>query len=275
MLPAEIVGVGEASRADATGTAASWLNPAGVALSRSYSIAGSYGYRAEDSSQIVSGGVCDSVTTRVGTCVSYNFLNAGDAQMGERKMHTVSLTMALPLADRVAIGVTGRYVHLTETGPLLTPKDDSRDGELVVDAGAVVKVGGGLSLAAVGYNLIGGDEANFRRAVAGGITWGTGSSVSISGDAVWQLGLPDGEKTGRYGVGGQYFVTADGGQQGYPLRLGYVYDAGKDGAKYLTAGLGLITPRVGLDLAMRKQVGGAVGDEVLVEAGLRLFMPND
>ena len=44
-------------------------------------------------------------------------------------------------------------------------------------------------------------------------------------------------------------------------------------AHYVTGGLGYITPRVGIDLGARKQVGGD-GDELMVQLGLRMFLPN-
>ena len=41
---------------------------------------------------------------------------------------------------------------------------------------------------------------------------------------------------------------------------------------YVSGGAGYITPRVGIDAGIRKQIDK--GDEVLVELGLRLFIPN-
>jgi hypothetical protein len=51
----------------------------------------------------------------------------------------------------------------------------------------------------------------------------------------------------------------------------YVYDTGSD-ASYVTAGLGFVTPRVGLDAAARRQV--SEGDELTIQLSLRLFLPN-
>jgi hypothetical protein len=57
-----------------------------------------------------------------------------------------------------------------------------------------------------------------------------------------------------------------------PLRGGYVYDSLLK-ASYITGGIGLVTPRIGIDVGARKQVDGP-GDEFLVETSLRLFFPN-
>jgi hypothetical protein len=273
MLPAEAIGTGEAARAQASGAMAPWLNPAGAALTQTYVVAGTYGYRAIDSAQIAAGAVCDSITTRFGTCLSYNFVQSGDEQMGERKLHTIGLTTAMPIGEIIALGVTGRYVNYEETGALAMPEDDSRSGAFVFDAGLVVKLGSSFSLAGVGYNLVGADAAHFPRALGGGLGF-TAKQLSLTADAVWNLQAPEDQQTGRYGAGAQYFATADGGQQGYPIRAGYIYDAGGE-ASFVTGGLGLMTPRVGLDVALRRQVAGPTDDrETMFEVGLRLFMPN-
>jgi hypothetical protein len=53
--------------------------------------------------------------------------------------------------------------------------------------------------------------------------------------------------------------------------VGAVYDNHVDGT-YVTAGLGFLSFKVGIDLAMRKQVDG--GDELQITASLRLFGPR-
>jgi hypothetical protein len=40
----------------------------------------------------------------------------------------------------------------------------------------------------------------------------------------------------------------------------------------MTAGLGFVTPRVGIDLGARKQVSH--GDELMLQLSLRVFLPN-
>ncbi|MBT8492122.1 MAG: hypothetical protein KJO07_03595, partial [Deltaproteobacteria bacterium] len=60
-------------------------------------------------------------------------------------------------------------------------------------------------------------------------------------------------------------------QSGYPIRIGYVYDNPQE-ASYITGGLGLLNTKVGLDIGVRRQISG--GDELLIQAGLRLFGPT-
>src|SRR5215831_14405916 len=110
------LGMGESLRAAASGGLATSLNPAGVALSRMYVLEGGYGYRPEDHSNIQAASICDSVTSRVAACLSYNHLSSDlttDGQ-GDRSRHDAGLTVAVPLGD-LALGTTWRYVSYNET----------------------------------------------------------------------------------------------------------------------------------------------------------------
>jgi hypothetical protein len=137
----------------------------------------------------------------------------------------------------------------------------------------VLRLADELSIGGVFYNLLGHDEDNFPRGIGTGVSLVVADKLNIGADALWSLDHPEGTRTGRYSTGAELFLTGEGGEQGYPLRVGYVYDRVSFN-KYVTAGIGFITPRLGLDLGMRKQVGGEAGNEFLFEVGLRLFMPQ-
>jgi hypothetical protein len=128
------------------------------------------------------------------------------------------------------------------------------------DLGATVRLTEILNVAGVGYNLFGEKSLEFPRAAAAGILVRPGTGVSLGFDALWNLDR-DG-KTGRYGGGGEYFVSTQGGRVGYPLRLGGVHDVGA----------GIATMKIGFDIGARKQV--ADGDELLITASLRVFGPR-
>ena len=270
-LNVRAVGQGEAVRASGSGATAIGTNPAGIALTRQYSLEGTYGYRGEDSSTVAGAAVCDSMTNRVAACLHYSYFDA-QPDGGERSLHDIGLTVAYPLGDRLMLGQTTRYIDYSETGTAALPDDHSRDGSLTSDLGLVLRLADEFSLAGVVYHLFGHDDDNFPRGVGTGMSLVLGDMVNIGADAVWNLDHPDGQKTGRYSTGAEVFISGQGGEQGYALRAGYVYDrAQKD--QYVTGGLGFVTPRIGLDVGLRKQVGGDIGDELLFEVGLRLFMP--
>jgi hypothetical protein len=273
-LDPRAIGAGEALRASAVSGASTSLNPAGAGLTQAYVLSGTYGFRPKDSATVAGGSVCDSVTSgRLAACAYYTYFST-EPTGGGRTLHDVGLTLALPLADKVLLGATTRYVNYTEKGTDAMPADGSRDGAVVMDFGAIVRLTPTLDLGAVGYNMVGHDTDNFPRGIGTGIAFHPIPALQIGADGVWNLDAAKGTKTGRYGAGAEYFITGSGGQQGYPIRAGYVYDA-KNGGSYLTAGLGFATPRVAIDAGLRKQVAGDQGgDELIVEFGLRVFMPS-
>jgi hypothetical protein len=264
------IALGEALRAGASGASSISLNPAGVGLSRNYVIEANYGFRPEDDADVASISVCDS-TRRLAACLYYNYFSA-TPDMGERTNHDFGASVAVPVADRLLVGVTTRYVTYSESGAAAMPDDNSRDGAFVADSGLIVKLSPLVHVGLVGHNVIGYDDDNFPRAIGTGVSLYPTPAIMIGADARWNLDVPDGQDTGRYSAGLEYFLTADAGQQGYPLRLGYVYDAAAEGS-YLTGGIGFVTPRAGLEVGARKQVGGE-GEELMVLFGLKLFLPN-
>jgi hypothetical protein len=266
VLSPRAIGVGEALRAAATGSLATTLNPAGIVTNRSYVIEGSYGYRPDDKSHIQMVSICDSVTTRVGACIYYRHLSADPSEAGDRSLHDVGITAAIPLGPNLAFGVTNRYVSYSESVMEEVPVDTSKKG-LMLDAGMTFRVFDPLSVALVGYNLFGGDDQRYSRALGGGLAFNAGQRLLIAADVKWDFEA----ETARFGGGAEYIFAGADTQQGIPIRLGYVYDSAGEGS-YVTGGLGFITPRVGIDLGARKQV--AQGDELMLQFSLRLFLPN-
>lgn len=264
------LGLGEALRASAVGSSATIMNPAGAALVRgNYVLEGTYGFGPEDDATSAAISVCDS-TTRVPACLYYNYFSAAPPMNGERSLHEIGLTTAFPLGDKLLIGTTSKYIDYEETvTEAVMPADHSRDGDFLVDGGLIIRASQALNLALVGYNIVGHDKDNFPRAIGTGAAFYATPKLMFAADARWNLDA-DGSP-GRYGAGAELFLVSQGGQAGFPLRGGYVYDDAT-GASYVGGGGGYVTPRVAVDVGIRKQV--SEGDELMVQLGLRLFMPN-
>ena len=217
----------------------------------------------KDGAKSGSASVCDS-TKQVAACLYYDYFTVAP-EGSSRKGHEVGLTTALPLADRVYLGVTTRYSKYTESGSAAMP-DNSVSG-FGTDAGLIVKVGEMVNVGAAGYNLLGSDEDQFPMGVGGGAALYLTPDLMLAGDGRWNLETDK----GRFGAGAEYFLSTRGGQQGYPVRAGYVYDE-LSGASYMSGGLGYVTPRAALDLGARRQV--SEGHETLIQFGLRLFLAD-
>jgi len=259
------VAVGDAIRAGATGASAR-ANPAGLPLTSELVFEGGYGYRAIDSTQVIQVSACDSTNAAPG-CFYYDYLSSSpelDGMDMSRKEHIVGATLARMLTPRVMIGVGAKYFRFESDMP-----GEGKDKGFTYDIGATVRLTDTINLGAVGYNLFGDESARLPRAFAAGAQARPTPSLTASFDALWNLDR-DG-KDGRYGGGLEYFLMTQGGQMGYPVRLGGLYDVASD-TSYVTGGLGLANLKMGIDVGGRKQLKG--GDETMIVVSLRFYGPR-
>jgi len=265
--PREIA-VGESMRADARGALATTLNPAGLALNRELVFEGSYGYRPGDSASAVALSACDS-TVPVAGCFYYRYFSAapelGDSQL-DRRAHEFGTVAARALAPRVLVGLTGKYFDYESENP-----DEGNSDGFGFDVGVTVRASDAVNVAFVANNLWAADSAQYPRAVAGGVMLRPTLPLTMAFDALWNLDTAEGESSGRYGGGAEYFISTSNKQAGYPIRAGAVYD-NQLGATYITAGIGFLSTKMGLDVGARKEVDG--GDELMIHASLRIFGPR-
>ena len=260
------ISIGEAMRASASGNGATTLNPAGLSLSRQLEFQGAYGYRPEDNASIVAVSACDS-TVVVPGCFYYTFFDASPKVGGNsmsRRVHQFGITASRAISKNILLGVNSKYFDYNSE---LTGERDASG--FAMDAGLIFRIGEHVNLAAVGYNLIAKDTPQYPMAVAGGVAFRPFGSLQVAFDALWDLETA-GEKGGRYGGGAEYFFGARNRLSGFPIRAGAVHDSNLD-STFVTAGLGYVTTRFGLDVGMKREVAG--GDETIIQAGLRLFGP--
>jgi len=266
MGPREIA-VGESLRAEAKGGLATSLNPAGLALSKELVLESSYGYRPTDGANVASISACDS-TVPVPGCFYYRYFSADPEISGidhTRRAHEVGYVAARAVG-RFVLGFT--YKYFDYNSDLSGESDQSGHS---TDLGISIVPSETLKLAFVGYNLLSsGDSPQYPRAYATGLLLRPTPRLALSADAVWNSELEDGQSTGRYGGGAEFFFVGADQRSGYPLRAGVVYDNTVDGT-YATAGAGYRTLTVGFDVGMRKQVDG--GDELMIIGSIRLFAP--
>jgi hypothetical protein len=259
------VAVGEGLRAGASGALATTLNPAGLPLSRVLVFEGSYGYRPDDSASLLSVSACDATNVAPG-CFYYRYAgtstDTGETDVDHRT-HVVGGALARSIGARAMIGVGAKYVDFESSSG-----EETDVSGFLWDIGGLVRLTDTVNLGAVGYNVLGIDTPEFPRAVAGGVYMKPTAQIALGFDAKWAL--DDSGDTGRYGGGGEYFVTGGRGEVGYPLRLGVVHDVTT--GTYVTGGLGMSTEKMAIDIGGRKQVSD--GDELLLTVSLRIFGPR-
>ena len=264
--PREIA-VGEALRGGATGAAGVDLNPGGLPLNRELVFEGGYGYRAADSASLIGVSACDSTNAAPG-CFFYDYAGSNPELGGmtvHRTTHVGGLTLSRMIVSRVLVGATGKYYRFSSG---MTGESDASG--TAIDLGVTLRLTDLINLGISAQNLWESSSTpEFPRAVGGGFYAHLASSLALSFDARWRLDGSD--QSARYGGGAELFLTGQGGQSGYPIRLGALHDNGL-GATYLSAGLGFASVNWGIDVAGRREVKG--GDETLIIASMRFFGPR-
>ncbi len=259
------VALGEGMRAGATGAMATTLNPSGLPLTRELVFEGAFGYRPDDSASLVGISACDSTNALPG-CFYYHYTgmrpDIGGMELG-RRTHVGGMTLSRPLNQRVHIGAAVKYFDFESDN-----RAEENASGLNWDVGLTARLTEIVNVAAVGYNVAGATSTEFPRAAAAGVMMRPVPALALAFDALWNLDR-EGE-TGRYGGGGEYFISTQGGKIGYPLRAGAVHDVAT--GTYVSGGLGIATMKLGFDVGARKQV--ADGEELLVTASLRVFGPR-
>jgi hypothetical protein len=202
-------------------------------------------------------------------CFYYRYFKAGpeigDAKL-TRRAHEFGSVISRALSPRVFLGITSKYFDYESD----VDGEGNADG-FAFDFGTVVLVSNNINVAVVGYNLVSKDSSQYPEAVGAGIMARPIPSLALGMDAVWNLDSDEGRSTGRYGGGAEYFLRGGDMRSGYPLRVGGVYDNQLD-ATYVTAGVGFVSVKMGMDIGARKQVNG--GDELMIQASVRLFGPR-
>ncbi len=262
--PREIA-LGEAMRGDARGALATTINPAGLSLNRELVFEGAFGYRPEDGASIVNASACDS-TTAVAACTYYRYFSASpdlDGTEFSRRSHELGTVLSTMLSSNILVGATGRYFDYNTE---LTGESDSKGFSF--DVGAILRATKVFNLALVGYNVVGDDSNQYPMGIGAGIMARPFELLTIGFDTRWNLDADDKSKA-RYGGGAEFLVRTSNMQKAFPIRAGGVYDSEMKSA-FVTAGVGFMSTKMGIDLGGRRQVSGG-DNEMVIQASLRLF----
>jgi hypothetical protein len=295
---ARAMGLGESYRAIATGNDAIYFNPAGLPLLKRYSVEGSYLLSLQDERHVADISVVDSKTNPLAVGIAYTFLGA---ELTRRQTigHTATLGMAYPIFEQLlSIGVGLKYKNVSDAiaGNYLNA--------VTADVGALSQIPGGISLAAVGYNLVPlrtnpssfvPVSAGFAAAVdlgplsalifggqpqfgpvptAAGVpmqrSWGGArgplDGLTLSFD--WLLNFETLQGTKSRLSGGLEWLLGET----VPIRLGYLWNEATDDHR-VSVGLGVIVPYFGLDVAYQQGVVPTKLDERLLSFALKGFLP--
>lgn len=268
------VALGSGARAAAASTQAHAENPANLVLGALYHIESFLAYDPQFRRFGWGGAVVDSMTSRLAAGISARTL-FGDNAAGDNKGWEGRLSLAFPLADMLSVGISGRYSNLRVSDPRAVPErpatlDRPADRSFklkafTMDAALTLRPIPGLAIAALGYNLIDTGSVLAPQMVGGSIAFATGG-LTVGGDVLVDLNRHETFDGAKLTVGGglEYLV-----QGMVPVRVGYMYDQGRT-QNFLTAGLGFVDPRFGLQFGLRQSVSR--GSETTIFSAVQYFV---
>lgn len=241
------VALGTGARASAMSTSAVAANASGMLLSRLYHVEGLLDYRP-GGGWVVGGAAADSVTSKVAAGIS--FRGVFDEGKAEYDGYDGRLSLAVPLGDKLSVGVSGRYLKLRPD----SQKRASGNGVkgFTMDASVTVSPIEQIRISALGANLIDRGSALTPMTVGGGAAFTIANRLTFGGEGLVDLSTFDG--IGVLAGGGLEYLA--GGV--VPLRVGYRYDGGRE-IHSVSGGIGYVDRQVGVDLSLRQHVKGDAG----------------
>lgn len=244
--------MGEALNALGVSTPALYMNPANLPLARVYHLEALGAYSPESKRQTLGLAIVDSVlnASHISGGLGGTW-NEMDPDGMHRVWTDVRAALAAPLGDYFSLGVTGRYLHVTQNtgaGPFgpSTASDGSSNSpifnQVTFDLGATAVLGD-FRIGAVGHNLTNPGTGLAPTLAGGGIGYGSQVfSAEVDGMADFTT---FGTTTGRIMGGLEVFLAGH-----YALRGGWRYDTGT-ALNTPSLGIGYIDVKWAAELSFR------------------------
>jgi hypothetical protein len=269
--------MGGSLRALGSGNTALLLNPAAVAETRVYHIEADGQFMPEAARQVYGGSIVDSVTGRLGggVAVMGGFMDPNGLN---RSFIDARLALGYPITDRFMIGISGRYLKVTQSGPGTAfesspgpfgPLDRVSGGlsdptggrfafvnQMTFDVGLAVKPADVLYIGVLGQNLAYAGNGILPLMVGGGIGIGT-KDFSIEGDGLADLNSWN-KATGRFSGGAEVLIANH-----VPLRAGILYDSGARNPT-VSGGLGFLATEFSVEASVKRTLASPGGTSIIV-----------
>ncbi len=250
--------MGGAQNALGVSTTGLYLNPANLPFARVYHIEASGMLSPEARRQTYGGAVVDSVLNRFGLSAGFaGNWSISDPDAVKRTWIDLRLSIAIPLGDRFAIGMTGRFLRAEQAvgkGPLgeSLASDGTPDKTVVnaptVDLGFTAAFTKEFRLGVVGHNLSNPGNAFLPTSLAAGLGYG---SREFSIEAGAHIDFTTFGKPKVRAMGGAELFILDR----LAIRAGYRYDDGFR-THAVSLGLGYIDRKWSIELSGRRDIVG-------------------
>ena len=247
---ARALAMGDAFRAVASSNEAIYFNLAGMALSPRYEVDLTYGHNGAFDLDQYNVSIVDGLSTATSTGLAYTRM-VGD----DRNGHAVHLGFAVALADRAALGFGFKYLNFSD------PEDTNA---ITGDLGLLLQPADLFTVGIAAYNLIDVHSVDAPRRAAIGAAFGSDRSFRLASDVVFDFSGDDPQAS--YHAGAEYLLAG-----AFPLRAGYKH-LEATGANYVSAGLGFVSPAVGLEAAWVQNVGEGRSDDRTLAFNFKFFL---
>lgn len=258
-----IMGLGGSGHALSSSTSGIFVNPGAMGQTRAYHVDSSVLFDPTTDRWAFGGAVADTTRDKFGAGLAYTF-NTVSGSDNPHDSHEVRLALSVNLAESIAIGVTGRYIDFGgRNSTVAAPRGTNYEG-VTLDAGVFFRPIRMLTLGVTGYSLTNPATALAPLALGAGVGLFPIENLAFVADAFIDFGTFSTPRV-RWSGGAELMV------QRVPIRLGYAYDDTRlsQGAHMVTAGLGYIDQRFGVEAAMRQEVSG--GSQTTLLLNVRYF----
>ena len=237
MNTARGLALGNGARSSSLGSSAVLYNTAALSASRIYHMDALAAYRSDDGTWALGAAIADSISNRMASGLACRGIVGGDD--GVTRGLDCHLGFGVALAPSIAIGMSGRYFKFT---------GQERQRGFTLDASIQVSATDGLTLSALGYNLIPSDSALVPTLLGGGAAFSLDGMFSLSADCLVDMSTYE-QAQPIIGAGIEV-LAADVA----PIRAGYRFDAGRE-EHSVGGGIGYVTQQYGLDFGLRYTLG--------------------
>ena len=259
--------MGAGGRADARGTDALALNPAGMSLATRYAVAGDYQLVTRSGGQTLRVGVADSTSAfGLGGGFYYAYRAVSPAGVPSLHAHELGLALSYPFSDHVYLGVTAKYLRASGG---VEPDGATHHYGFTGDVGLAIRPTSAVTLGVAGYNLIDRSTTQAPVALGYGLALSPRPEVTVVFDVLHDFTTSDPNHGVRTSVGGGGELVV---RDFLAVRAGGGRD-GTSGAGFVSAGLAGISPVGALDASVRQDLSGDRKITVLV-FGFRLFVES-
>ncbi len=269
--------MGGAARAFGQSTSAIGSNPANLAAQNVYHFELLGGLDTKAHRLQYGAAIVDAVTQRLAMGALVSRTDQGnDSDPYRRGALDVRVGVAFPFGDKLAVGLAGHYLRLTQDGTgLFGESPASRSGGdaatyrgFTLDAGISLLASESVRIGFVAYNLTNPGTALAPLMFGGGLGFRR-SDFTIEANVVGVDKSTWGGWKTRVQTGLELLVGDH-----YPLRVGYQWDQGSQ-RHAVSFGTGYVDRSFAIDVGVRQEIAAPAGDPwgktLVIVVGLRYF----